>query len=250
MSREFFLEASLGIYMFPKIFHLTAKSKDLTWEENRLLNRLSRINPGWEVRLWDDADNLMLVRSEFPEYLELYSGIGKGVAKADVARYMYMYVYGGVYLDTDYKVFKPFDLKVNDGFCYLPLSRGSCQRMFDESFRLGNAVLISTPRHPFWLTLLADIFARVKATDISEDVVEITTGPEALTKTYLQSYVDDKTVIIPDRLAFHPPLVLGGFSARTDSSTFGAHLCWGSWRSQSIKIAIRNLARRKICTLY
>ena len=50
----------------------------------------------------DDNDNEQLVMKYFPQYLEKYRVIPKGVAKADISRLIYMYVYGGFYFDTDH----------------------------------------------------------------------------------------------------------------------------------------------------
>lgn len=78
--------------MIPKIIHQTAKEKRLTWEENQLVNHLKKVLKGWEYHLWDDKENEQIVKEHFPQFLDKYKCIKRGVAKADIARYMYMYV--------------------------------------------------------------------------------------------------------------------------------------------------------------
>ena len=93
--------------MIPSIFHLTAPTKLLSWEERQIYARLCKLLPSWEGHLWDDADNSALMRRVFPQYAERFEAIRFGVMKADIARYAYMLAYGGFYFDTDYKLFKP-----------------------------------------------------------------------------------------------------------------------------------------------
>lgn len=93
--------------MIPKIIHQTARTKTLSWEEQHLIKRAKKIMGDYEFRLYDDNDNLKLVETYFPEYVEKYNSISRGVAKADVARLVYMYAFGGWYCDTDYKWVTP-----------------------------------------------------------------------------------------------------------------------------------------------
>ena len=93
--------------MIPQIIHQTAQTKHLTWEERRLLRRAKKLMPDYEFRLYDDSDCLSLVEKHFPQYAEQFKRISRGVCKADVARLMFLYLYGGWYCDTDYKWISP-----------------------------------------------------------------------------------------------------------------------------------------------
>jgi hypothetical protein len=84
--------------MIPKLIHQTSASKDISFEERQLQKRFRRFLPDWELKLWTDADNAILVLRTFPAYYSSYK-MRKGVAKADIARIIYMYVYG-FYFDT------------------------------------------------------------------------------------------------------------------------------------------------------
>lgn len=97
--------------MIPKIIHQTAPTKQLTWEERKLLERNKRLMPDYEFRLYDDADCQNLMERYFPQHAEAYKHIGRGVCKADIARLVFMYVFGGWYCDTDYKwITPPFNM--------------------------------------------------------------------------------------------------------------------------------------------
>lgn len=81
--------------MIPKIIHQTAKNKKLSWEERMLRKRAMKLMPDYDFKLYDDQENRAIVAKHFPEYLSKYDNINKGVAKADVIRLIYMYLWGG-----------------------------------------------------------------------------------------------------------------------------------------------------------
>ena len=101
--------------MIPKIIHQTARTKDISWEENVLVRRMQNKLKGWTYMFHDDDDNDRLVKTYFPEYYNVFSSISKGVAKADIARLIYLYVYGGFYFDTDYNQ----DMTIDGAYEYL-----------------------------------------------------------------------------------------------------------------------------------
>lgn len=228
--------------MIPKIIHQTAKDRNLTWEENRLVSHMKNILKGWEYRFWDDNENEELVKKHFPQYLEKYNRIKKGVAKADIARYMYMYVYGGFYFDTDYKVLKEIPQYIMEKKCILPVSR--------TNFRIGNAILASIPGHKFWADLLEDIFNDEELFKLEECRVEDVTGPIKVTNFYLKNKDNYNDLYVAEKHIFHPHLKYRGVVPMLKKDTLGIHYCWGCWRSKgNLFEAIRTLTRRKMQAL-
>jgi mannosyltransferase OCH1-like enzyme len=233
--------------MIPKIIHQTAPTKHLSWEERRMSARMRSILKDWEYALWDDFDNDRLVAQYFPQFVEPYRGIERGVVRADIARCMYLYVHGGFYFDTDYKILAPIGDDILANSCVLPISRGSVDQL--SSLRLGNAVMGSSPRHPFWEDFLNDLFSSGTLHNLSEDKIEKTTGPEGLTYFFVRNVHKYLDVALPPREVFHPMLTAGNFSYEARSETLGAHLCWGSWRTKHIPRLARNICTRKITAL-
>jgi mannosyltransferase OCH1-like enzyme len=231
----------------PKIIHQTAPTKDLTWEERRLIGRMLTILKGWQYHLWDDNDNERFVAGHFPQYVEQYRQIRRGVVKADLARYMYLYVRGGFYFDTDYKLLAPIGEGILSKACVLPVSRGDVNN--PSTMRLGNAVMGSLPRHAFWSDFLREVFNTGKLENVAEDRVEKTTGPEGLTDFFLSHREKYADVFLAPRSMFHPPLTGGYFSYQASSDTIGAHLCWGSWRTKNVLRLARNVFTRKVTAL-
>ena len=52
-------------------------------------------HPGWEYRLWTDAENRELVREHYPWLLDIYDGLPENIMRADMARILYMHQFGG-----------------------------------------------------------------------------------------------------------------------------------------------------------
>lgn len=96
--------------LIPRVVHQTAKSFDaLSTDIHALRETWVRLNPGWEVKLWDDARCKEFVKKEFPEYLAAYSGLAKNVERADFFRYLVVLRYGGVYADIDTECTQPLE---------------------------------------------------------------------------------------------------------------------------------------------
>jgi mannosyltransferase OCH1-like enzyme len=230
--------------MIPRIIHHKT-SRGLSPEEVRLAHRLRTLLPGWEYRLWNDQDSDTLVRNQFPQHLSSYRSIKHGVVKVDVLRFMFLYVYGGFYFDTDYKLLRSIDDDMLSHSCILPLSRDT-----DSLFRIGNAAIGAQPGHPICKDYVDHVFSNPQLSDLAEANIEKTTGPEGFTSFYLGHRNYYKDIFMPQKEVFHPYITRMGFSYKRKSETMGVHLCWGSWRTKSLLGNLKNLARRKLTSLY
>jgi len=230
--------------MVPSIFHLTAPTKQLTWEERRIEARLRKLLVGWKGNLWDDADNSALMAKAFPQYAARYEAIRFGVMKADIARYAYMHAYGGFYFDTDYKLFKPISGELMQQKCILPIEEGT---VGSADFKLGNAVFGSMKGHPLWAAFIDHIFTQ-HAPEKLEDHRGIPdmSGPQGLTLFYKAHQSRFTDLAFPSRNEFHPDRAWGGISHHGGEQAFGSHLCWASWRGKSPRKAVTNYIRRKV----
>ena len=239
--------------MIPKIIHQTSKSKNLSWEERRLVTRLRRMLPDWRHHLWDDQDNSDLVDRVFPAFSARYKTIRFGVAKADVARCAYMYAYGGFYFDTDYKLLRAPDEALRSKKCVVPLeqSRPSKAPAPQQELQLGNAALASEPGHAFWKDFIEFIFDEKKAHLITDPQQIIpATGPVAITEFYSERADQYPELYLPPQNQFHPSISLFALRSSADRDSYGIHLHWGSWRGRPASVAARTLLRRKINGLF
>jgi mannosyltransferase OCH1-like enzyme len=230
--------------VIPKVVHQTARTTSLSPEEERLRRRAKRLMPGWEMRLWDDTDNLDLMKRHLPQFSAKFTSIQRGVVKADIARCLYMHAFGGFYMDTDYKLLRSISDELLHNECILPASRDADP--VNLGFRIGNAILASEPGHKFWVNFLTDIFANPNLENLPEGLVEKVTGPEGLTAFYLRHREFHSRIYIPNKHFFHPTITWQGVSYDRGFRAYGAHLCWGSWRSRRLLPKVKILLARKL----
>lgn len=229
--------------MIPKLLHQTAKTHELPAECVRYVAKLKALHPDWTYRLWTDRDNLELVTTRVPELLDVYTRLPKNIMRADVIRYVLMYTHGGLYLDTDYEMLKPFDMTDHD--IVLPWE------ITDERgtpTRVANAVFASAPGHPFWRMLIDDLIAHPPlAADV--DVID-TTGPVFVTRMYHRARAAGMEIFTPAREVFNPvtPRLKREYNAIVARGvSYGIHHCLGSWRAfdrNTVKTFIWRIIRK------
>jgi mannosyltransferase OCH1-like enzyme len=238
--------------MIPKLIHQTWKTAEVPEKYAAYQQKLLALHPGWAYKLWTDEDNLALVKDHFPDFYETYIGFPKNIMRADAIRYLIMYKLGGLYLDLDYEMLKPFDLLNYD--LVLPYNR---QRVFGDAYDgLGNCIFASVPGHPFWKYVLDDLKGMTdyeKTFKSLSDKPYVTnrttleeaiTGPVLLTKVYYAHREELENYTLPAREEFHPPSTTD--VAKLSPRSYGIHHCSGTWRDTSIVKKITSGLKRLV----
>jgi len=132
----------------PKIIMQTWKDHDvpLKWRESPISIRNYMSN--WTYILMTDNDNDKFCAEHFPNFLSTFRGFQHNIQRADAIRYMWLYKYGGIYMDMDMVITKPLDdLFHSDADLYLCASGniGSC---------ITNSFMASKPGCQLWLDML------------------------------------------------------------------------------------------------
>lgn len=84
----------------PGILHVT--NRDISDLPEHVIPRLRACLPGYHLTFWDDIDGSIAVRAVFGTTgEEMLRNTDLGCHKADLIRYAVLYLYGGVYLDSD-----------------------------------------------------------------------------------------------------------------------------------------------------
>jgi mannosyltransferase OCH1-like enzyme len=136
-------------------------------------------NPGYHFDLWDDADNRAFIARHFPWFLRIYDSYPAEIYRADMVRYFYLYMYGGLYADLDTQCLKPLDaVLARRG---VVLGRMGTNPHFDHS--VPNAIMASSPREGFWLYVIGKAMVAAQTPDRPEEA----TGP-VLLKGALDAY--------------------------------------------------------------
>jgi mannosyltransferase OCH1-like enzyme len=99
--------SSTYVQKIPKIIWQTMKTNRLPIFMKSYTDTWINLNPEYEYRFYDDNDIIDFLKTDFPGYLEGYSGLKYGASKADLWRYLIIYKYGGVYADIDSKCIHP-----------------------------------------------------------------------------------------------------------------------------------------------
>jgi mannosyltransferase OCH1-like enzyme len=103
----------------------------------------------WTYVLMTDASNREFVIKHFPHILSYYDNFKYGIQRADIIRYMWLYINGGLYLDLDYELLADISFLFEDGELFL-LSSSNVKSS------LTNSILASVPGHPIWLDMIEE----------------------------------------------------------------------------------------------
>ena len=107
----------------PKLIHQSWPSNQMPPPDVQFGSETWRINhPNWEWVLWREEDNQRLVDLRFPWFKNAYAQLDTADSKVAVARYLYMYAFGGyfpsprvnslilrIYADVDVECLHSFD---------------------------------------------------------------------------------------------------------------------------------------------
>lgn len=223
------------VKMIPPILHHTWKTRDNIPEEWQPSVDQARIfceKFGFEYRMWSDDDLLTLVKTHFPQHLELYLSYTENIQRVDIARCMVLSVHGGIYMDLDLSLKE--DPQYQESFYYLYRSYrdiasvviGQCKN--DEDFVLGqashtNSFMMSEVGANFWTkTVFVKMYNPYKGS-LYKKILSATrhfrvingTGPGLITgsvKKHEKSTPDEKPILTcpaqftaPDKNWFHKP---------------------------------------------
>jgi mannosyltransferase OCH1-like enzyme len=204
--------------------------------------------PDWQYLLWDEADKSALMLRSFPDLASRFEAIPYGVAKADIARYAFLYERGGFYFDTDYRLLRPINEQLLQHCCIIPIEhRWTLSERPSGHVELGNSLLASEQGHPFWRELVYYIFNEKHPEELNDmgQIIPVT-GPVVLTEFYMQNASRFPEIVTPEKNVFQPDIRWFALSSSADDETYGMHLHWGSWRERKPLIAASTIVRRKL----
>ena len=110
------------IQMIPPKIHQTWKDRDVPERFRAAQESWRQHHPGWQYRFWTDADLDELVYERAPEIAELYDRSPEAIQGVDVARYVILREYGGLYADLDVECMKPVNDLLDGPSVVLPLT--------------------------------------------------------------------------------------------------------------------------------
>lgn len=190
----------------PPLVFQTWKTKKLPKHLQKLYNKWDGLckKYGYEHILYTDEDLRNFVKDNFPQYLQLYDSFTNPLERVDFARYVILYVHGGVYSDLDVMPLKPIDRWLSMNRIVLGTEPKEHRELLykDKKVVLCNAFMISPPKQEIWKNLLEYIASNYKP----YSRVVYNTGPMAMTNFYDAYPFQFKNVIILGACEFYPLL--------------------------------------------
>ena len=231
--------------MIPKIIHQTWRDHILP-VPSELPDSWKEINPDWDYRFWTDTDLLDFVSSFYPELLELYTSYPSPVQRADLARYLLLDQFGGIYADIDTRCVGPLDAIVNED--RIILSSEPDEHLYHVAdlglpWMLFNGVIASPQKHPFWQHVVQTM--TLCATGV--DHILESTGPLMLSGA-AQSYPDREQLAIHSCHLFTPQGKSGVDDISPETGPLSPlRICEHIWQGSWYSVAGRKpLARLKL----
>jgi mannosyltransferase OCH1-like enzyme len=229
--------------MIPRIIHQSWKVEQVPERWLAFQQTWRRNHPDYEYRFWTDDDNRAFVAQAFPEFLAIYDGYRHPVSRADLARYLVVCHFGGVYADLDCESLKPLDDLLAGQklvFGLEPPSHLKRPAVASRGFAriVCNALFASVPSHPFWRHLLPLLVASKDEGNVLE-----CTGPFALTRACDSYPCPQDITILPSDVLYPLDNYLRPATGRAGGEgPYAVHHWSGSWWRD----AVINSARRRI----
>lgn len=203
-----------------------------------------RHHPGWDFRLYADADCRDFVATEFPELLDLYDAFPRPVLRYDLVRYLIVYRRGGVYSDMDMLCYRSIDPLLGGHRCLLTVefqvTRARQRRHgFAGNRQLGNAIFAAVAGHPFLGRLIERVRQRARMPISSDEDVEDVTGPRMLTREYYALSDEERADVSVLRQIHLMPPVEFPFLFPLNINMYARHLSVGGWRTRRLRHSLK-----------
>jgi len=216
----------------PKIIIQTWKTKEIPIKYQGLVDSIKYNNPSYEYKFFTDADIEEFLKNNYPEYYKTYQNLPILIQKIDFFRYVAIYHYGGFYFDLDMTGLYPLDELLNkdcvfpiDEFIQPHMCKANRFKYFCENkmyYLLGQYAFAASPKHPFIKLLIDTIHQNLHKyirnyVPNSEDYVYLTTGPDYVTKLYM-NYSNKNSVQILN------------YDKRQYFGKYAKHNYFGTWK--------------------
>ncbi len=203
--------------MIPKIIHACWLGKgEMPEEQKEYVRKFKELHPDFEVKLWTDED--------FAPYLDDSAFVKAALERkkygflSDYFRFVVLYEFGGIYIDTDVELFKPLDEFLN---CKMFMGF-----IFDSS--VGTALIGTEARNPLmleWLKILKEDFEKKGDFTVSNDWI---------TGYFLEHFPDfllnGKRQSLECGIEIYPKDWFERYQVNKKSGGgYAEHHCFGSW---------------------
>lgn len=243
---------------FPKnIFQVWYQGCDKISKKEFLTNieNWKLLNPDWNYYCLDDTTLSKACKEFSDECYQLYQSCSTMHMKIDLARYVLIYLYGGIYLDIDAYILRPLKSSTilnnliktyeeNDthviGLSTLKINQLESFLIVQKNKMVNNAIMISSPKNPVLKRYIEYTLQQIKKNKNSNwnftsfFSVNSTTGPISFNNFFgnEDNLKDSKIFYFPPS-TFEPCDIGNNCSIREE--TISIHLFEMSWLSPFMK---------------
>ena len=143
--------------LIPKIIMQTAKNKP----ERYIIDIINQKCPKWTYKHFTDSEIIKYLQENpieaFPNIIEKFNSFSKGQHKADIFRYYYLYLNGGIFLDSD----AIFEVNIDD---IIKSYDSVFVKSFMQNTHLFNGFIATYPKNPI-------IYDALKHAYYTEDII-------------------------------------------------------------------------------
>lgn len=137
------------------------------------IDKLLSLNPEYEYFYFTDQDAMEFIEANFnADVIKAYKKVNPGAFKADLFRYCYLYINGGVYLDTGMNAIKPLRSIIRENDMFISAEDNGHKAIY-------NAIMMSVPGHPILRKAIDDSVTTILAEEYGPEMLYIT-GPGRL----------------------------------------------------------------------
>jgi inositol phosphorylceramide mannosyltransferase catalytic subunit len=226
----------------PRRLIQTAKHRDLPPLARAVAVNLRLLHPDWEYRFFDDDEVEHFVRTEFPQYHDVFMSFPYRIQRFDFFRYLAVLRHGGFYFDLDVLLAESVSDLCGRG-CVFPFEELTLNRHLRRQhgidWEIGNYAFGAAPGHPFVAAIVencvraqkdpawaAVMLSGIPAPFRSRFHVLNTTGPGLITRTLAEEPEAARgvTVLYPENVCDSREWHRFG--------RYGIHLMEASWRDR------------------
>ena len=165
------------ISVIPRVIVQTWRSRYVTPGMAYTINAIIALNPEYDYVMFDDTAAAAFISTNFNSVVvHAYQSLRIGTFRADLFRYCYLYINGGVYIDTKAVSVVPL---------YVFLGFATPMVLIEEVFPCGisTTIIASPPFNPLFKLLIQRIIQQILLRDKGLDYWDLT-GPRAFARAF------------------------------------------------------------------
>jgi mannosyltransferase OCH1-like enzyme len=130
----------------------TCKTRNVPEKWKPSQDSLKKYMPSWKYVFLTDVDNLEFVNTHFPSLSKWFTDLKFPIQRADVIRYMWLFVNGGLYIDMDIEIVTSLEPLLT-GDSHNPWLVKAPRNLFQH---YTNFLMASNAKNPFWTMVLEE----------------------------------------------------------------------------------------------